>query len=413
MHPSARPRLRWLTTLAALLAALTATTSAQAQSSYSMTVLRQNTSRLLVEGLLIDSQDRVLTSLSYFDHYAWHITNQFPTQYALLPEYKRFPARWPASTLSSVSPTKVIKTENDVAFASPDGNKLYLLSYTTTTGVYDTLTGKTLPVDGQAKAVNSAGAIVGDRVREGATPQTTSTDETSGAALWVPNKPRQDLALPSPYVGARAIAVSEKNVVVGEVFEPGTLRSRAARWVNGTLEVLVDPSSAVEASYATAVNDAGHVLVAHQAFSIVSSSVDPITGQQVIERKFGPDRYSVVFNGTDVPITSTTPGAQAVANGMNASGTVVGRVSPTLWYFGGFQHRSNGIPMWPLDGSRAFIWKNGVMTDLTTLMASKGVKVAAGAVFIDAVSINDKGSIAAVYRDKSGTSSLVRLNAKP
>jgi hypothetical protein len=97
---------------------------------------------------------------------------------------------------------------------------------------------------------------------------------------------------------------------------------------------------------------------------------------------------------------------------MNASGTVVGQISRYPAYIG-FLHQSHAISIWNGDEGRAFIWKNGVMTDLTTLVANKGVKVPAGAVFINAVSINDKGSIAAIYRDTSGELSLVRLTAKP
>jgi len=63
--------------------------------------------------------------------------------------------------------------------------------------------------------------------------------------------------------------------------------------------------------------------------------------------------------------------------------------------------------------SRAFIWRNGVTTDLTTWVASKGVKLPAGAVLADAYDINDAGSILAIQRASNGTLSYVRLTAKP
>jgi len=87
------------------------------------------------------------------------------------------------------------------------------------------------------------------------------------------------------------------------------------------------------------------------------------------------DRHAVVFqNGTVTDLTPDLPiFSDAVATGINTAGTIVG-----------------------FKGGDAFIWENGVGTDLNTLIPSD-----AGVVLSAANGINDKGQIAATGSPKS------------
>jgi len=88
---------------------------------------------------------------------------------------------------------------------------------------------------------------------------------------------------------------------------------------------------------------------------------------------------------------------------VNASGTVIGIV-----------YAEPPPPGGTYKSPRAYIWQNGQMQDLTTLVASKGVKLPAGTVLNNVVSINDQGSLVVGFEHPSTEKqTYVRLQAKP
>ena len=81
------------------------------------------------------------------------------------------------------------------------------------------------------------------------------------------------------------------------------------------------------------------------------------------------DRHAAVFaNGKVTDLTPNISGNDAFANAVNTAGVIVG-----------------------CSAGRAFIWNNGVGTDLNTLIPANS-----GVTLVSANGINDKGQIAAV-----------------
>jgi uncharacterized membrane protein len=173
--------------------------------------------------------------------------------------------------------------------------------------------------------------------------------------LWSAASGWRYLPEPAGYQGGRVLGLNAH----------GDLHPTAVRWTAAGAELL--PALGGQASSALALSDQGHVLKAASSYGIGPTVGEPSRALVVK----GLNQWSVGLNGRDTALVFTP--AQ----------------------------------------SRAFIWKDGVMSDLTTLVASKGVKVSAGAAFVNAVSINAKGSMVAEYIDAAGKYALVRLTAKP
>ncbi len=124
------------------------------------------------------------------------------------------------------------------------------------------------------------------------------------------------------------------------------------------------------------------------------------------------DAVSLLDNGVETVVAQADANRWVVSALLINAGVVVGRyrtgtVSPT-------QYISAQREDSPDDAvGRAFIWQRGVFSDLDAWVASKGVTLPAGAVFTRAMAINDKGSIVAQLRLANGTTSMVRLTARP
>jgi len=192
--------------------------------------------------------------------------------------------------------------------------------------------------------------------------------------------PGQTLALEHPgHAVAYAHDINDQGTTVGSVIATGEA-ARAAIWNNGKLSWVGQPYTE-----ARAVNNAGQVLVVRSTLGIVDYPVAPwpITGAD-------PKGAAALWlGGQSTPIGIDSQVVTATA--MNASGTVVGCAS-----------------------GRAFLWKNGVMLDLLTEVNSKGAKLPTSTLLNCPVAINDTGSILLSYQTVPGApKTWIRLNAKP
>ncbi|MFY9479452.1 MAG: hypothetical protein WAQ08_17560 [Aquabacterium sp.] len=86
---------------------------------------------------------------------------------------------------------------------------------------------------------------------------------------------------------------------------------------------------------------------------------------------------------------------------INSRGVIMGCVGPS-----GSQECHWGM-------GRAFIWREGVLQDLTDLVRSKGAALPSGAVLIAVHAINDAGSFVARMRAPNAQDTIVRLTAVP
>jgi uncharacterized membrane protein len=335
--------------------------------------------------------------------------------------YNTYAVRWPASTAASVSASKLTGTQTGaLRAASTDGNTIVVdgqfMVYSTATGkktatlyppkLAGTLAVVNIPImvgigNGGTAALNYA------LVELGYTPE----PQEERAGLWKTGSDGQTLPF-GGYVGARAVSVNGQGQVAGVVYEQGLPTQRAAVWTNGALTVIDHAPG--RGSAALAVNQAGQVLLRTSPVTVDSDTlIDGYGNPFVYTRlRYSAPSYVVSLNGVETPITPSN-GQVVVPSALNAAGVVVGRMG-AVGVDNGY-YTPSPLTLATLDAvpGRAFIWKNGVTTDLTTLVASKGVKLPTGAVLDDAIAINDQGSIVAKMRAANGTLSFVRLTAKP
>jgi hypothetical protein len=368
---------------------------AQAQSAYILTTLKIP-SPSTDERLNIDTSSRVTGTVT--------LLAGFRSDSALAglpgPYYKNYMGQWAVSTAgATVSHTKVSNTSGFLYCASPDGSKLV-----SEAGLYDRAANKfqTMPL-AYASGVNNAGKVVGIgsvSAPAGAQVDANNSDAYARATTWSPGQAATTLLTNAQFPGARAFGVNNAGVVAGAVYgAQSTLNTRAARWVNGVLEVLENQPG--KGSLALDVSDGGQVLMLGWDTQVVRV---PLSDTQFFDRV---DQINTVFgvfaNGAYTPIVSNMAGYTVYsARGINSAGTVIGVLGPD---------QSAGSTA---TTRRAYIWQNGLMRDLTTLVASKGVKLPTGAVLNNVVAINDQGSLVAAYNNpKTQAPVYVRLQAKP
>jgi hypothetical protein len=394
MDFSSRRRLPVWLALSALSASLNVQV-AHAQSAYTLTTLKMP-SESSDRRLNIDTKSRVTGTVTLLAGFrSDSALGGFPGPY-----YNNYMGQWAVSTAgTTVSYAKVSSTPGFLYCASPDGNKLV-----SEAGLYDRTTNKfqAMPL-AYASDVNNAGKVVGiDSVNApaGAQVDSNNIDAYARAKTWSPGQAATTLVTNAQFPGARAFGVNNAGVVAGVVYgAQSTLNTRAARWVNGVLEVLENQPG--KGSLALDVSDGGQVLIMGWDTQVVRV---PLSDNQFFDRV---DQINTVFgvfaNGAYTPIVSNVVGYTVYnARGINSSGTVVGVLGPDL---------SAGSTA---TTRRAYIWQNGLMRDLTTLVASKGVKLPTGAVLSNVVAINDQGSVVAAYNNpKTQAPVYVRLQAKP
>lgn len=392
------------------LSALTVPMSIQAQSAYTLNTLKPNFLQQALPAdapLHIDAKNRVYGTGSFY------LGISFDTGGLLvpfIPVYKDYIVQWAVPSLgTTVSATKLSNTRQQLRAMSPNANT-FITSETNYSEerIWDRATNKPVQpgvlrdelgferILNDFEAINLVGQVTGNL-------STWLADESRDryiSYIWTPGQATATrLARAPAFDHTRAWAINASGTVVGSVYAQAkaseVTQQRAARWVNGTLEILDEQPN--KTTIAIDINDAGHILL---------WNFEQIPGSS--------GYYSVMQNGVTTAIVPTAGYIVWEAKAINASGTVIGTLAPLpaanatpVSYTGSYNSPAR------IDSSRrAFIWKNGVMTDLTTWVTSKGVKLPAGIALNKAIDLNDQGSIVAGYQN--GKSFVfVRLLAKP
>lgn len=376
----AAPKMACMATLA--LALLSGASIAQAQSSYTLTKLSTPFLGQANGVGQIDSQNRVTGTVGYATGYnlVFILNGSLGGT-----TYSYVTTRWPASTAASVSATKLTSQAKAFRLESPDGDKVFCQGgsesyYDMVKRQFVSVPAPFLPEANGATSwsvasIRNDGAMVGEAYVSSIEP----SGNRSYALHWAPGAQAPDILPSGTFESAIARFINAQGTIAGEVAEAGATYRRAAVWrPSGDLEVLNQEPG--RASRMLGLNDAGAVLI--------ESYVPPLYADQLV---------SVISNGVAKPVLPLTSQEAVSAAILNANGVVVGST---------FQRSSQQ--------ERAFIWKDGVTSDLTTWVKAKGAKLPVGAVLTNAWSINAQGSILATMRDAAGKNpTTVRLTAKP
>lgn len=349
----------------------------QAQSSYALTKLSEPFLGKLGAAGQIDSQNRVTGTVYYVSGYKLYQWGA-PPGYT----YTSYVSRWPASTAASASPSKLISQSDSFRYQSPDGSKVF--ASLIDKQYYDTVKRQfvTIPAPNDSErwyvnGINDSGAMAGTAVAD----SPTQGAQSVSAMRWMPGAAAPEvLPISSEFNHSTASFINRNGAVVGEVGVVGFSQSRAAIWrESGAFEVLNNEPDT--SSRPLGITDSGDVLVW-------------ITKANTPEQS-----YALISHGLAQTIAAPNPGEWLSRPAINAKGVVVGTINqPSAPE--GFR-------------DRGFIWKDGVLTDLTAWVTAKGLKLPMGAVISVPWQINAQGSILASLRDANGKTTLVRLTAKP
>lgn len=213
-----------------------------------------------------------------------------------------------------------------------------------------------------AYAINNSGSMVGH----------ANTSSTRYAMIWSPGKIPMNI---NKWGGRTSVAygINDIGQVVGEAATPSGGPLRAFLYQNGVMTDLGTLGGGKSAAYA--INNSGQVVGASEFLPGNTAT------------------HAVLYNPGENPKDLLGPPrlASSAAKGINKFGHVVG------WFnIAGYS-------------KRAFLYKNGTMQDLNTLMDSTGT----GWTLSQATAINDNGQIVghAVY--KNGTSHGFLLTPVP
>jgi hypothetical protein len=182
-------------------------------------------------------------------------------------------------------------------------------------------------------------------------------------------------ALPAPYVTGRYTAMNGVGVGAGQVATALDGPFVNAQWAGGNLSLINLPATYAPVS----INNAGQVLMQEPGTS---------------------GKAAIWFNGAATSINGN--GKRVYATAMNSSGTVVGCTQ-------------NVVSTPKRSDNTAFIWRNGVLQDLSQVLTSKGVTLPSGTRLGCPVAINDSGSILAYYYRTASVNTVtwVRFTARP
>jgi hypothetical protein len=378
-----------------------------AQSSYQLTVLKAPPTGWILPpddspagtGWVIDSSDRVVSQVTDVSRYVLKYLG-------FTPEYQDYAYRWPASTATSVGGSRLYSKPANLFGVTPNGQRIAV--YAGGNLVYDTVSGKSV---GAFPAelfpvffMNDQGAVVGHIVTTPADFQATGA--RSLAATWSLGSTLQALRAPG-FGSTYAWAINASGVVGGSVQESVNPILHAALWVNGQVQVL--PEQNGHASAVVGLNDKGQALI--RRAPVQSCVVLPESGN--VACYLSGETVVLRDNGVETGLLAAGDARHLGRLLLNNAGAVVGRIqngaAPDTT--GQIDPGSNnGVSS--TEVPRTFIWQQGVLSDLTVWVASKGAKLPAGAVLTDVLAINSKGSLVAIMR-ASGQDSYVRLTAKP
>jgi hypothetical protein len=243
-----------------------------------------------------------------------------------------------------------------------------------------------------AKGMNNAGAIVGVFNRP-----VTLSDGAIGSVstpLVFSNGTYTPLEV-GPYKSLSPVDINDAGTVVGTVLrdDPSAgYQTLPALWVNQRLTTVGDVSLVRHTPLS--INNAGQVLLVGNSRPFQPGSPEDFLLQLRAN--------SVIWaNNSVTPLLS--PNNEAVrATAMNDQGTVVGCAL-----------RASGPQT--VD-ARPFLWKNGVLLDLTQEWASKGVSLPAGTRWGCPLAINNSGSVLLYSYSSTSpytTITWARINAQP
>jgi hypothetical protein len=405
-----------LATLAVALAAGLGAGAAHAQSSYSMSTLALGTAYQnqpqLPYAAWIDAQDRVWSNLTYYEGKKlvtiWFPgSGVFPVQWRWEDTFNTYPVRHTGSG-TTVAATKLSSKRGNVFVVSPNGQRAYLTPTGTLTPVSPS-PAVTVEAGGEVLAMQDSGAYTG-RLAESAAVPPVYVALSYFPALWVPGQPRQDLPVPAGFRGGVGRALNTRNEVAGAVFTSPNLVPQAAVWRQGQLTVL--DGAANQGSFATGLSELGHVLVVSYPYTEVPGN----TATPSYQATRGPSSYSVFYNGQRLGLNCPAALPHARASAISPSGLVVGQCSANL----GGTSVSTEFPPATLQpdppnesysSGQAWIWKDGVGTDLASYLAARGVKLPTGLALRFVLAVNAKGSMVVLTVNASGQQGLVKFNA--
>jgi hypothetical protein len=376
---------------------------AQAQSRYVMSTLKPPFLGITDNNLFIDAQDRVLGFAGYYKSAGFALDPSGSGRVLWVTTYNSYLSTWPASTAASVSSAKLFPNVFQtlpIDDVSPDGNKLLIKQSNYKPIVYDTASKQAVanpggglqePPLGQrssANAVNSKGWSAG--FAELVSTQNGETLYRTQAMRWRLSQGEALATDTTRYVGSQAMAINTAGEVAGEVdtVVNNSVVTHAAVWdLNGMLRVLDQTPGHL--TLAAAIADNGTVLMERTVLTDT-----PQLGSLELHA-----------NGQITVVTPPSPGgffAGINRHSLSADGsTIVG---------------SWAMPRTPGQNLvlRAFVYKQGLMQDLTDLAKAKGVKLPTGAYFSSVAGINAKGAMLATYVDSKGLNPVqVRLTPVP
>jgi chitinase len=256
---------------------------------------------------------------------------------------------------TAINPGGVIVGQSENSFAQPNAVSWQNGSITDLGSLYYyTGVGSPAPAGySSAAAINSKGDAVGVSLGAAGGSITTDTHAAlfSGGAVI-------DLGT---FGGnnSEALGINDSGVIVGDATIQGGSPSHAF-WYDGTLHDLgVLPNG--NGSSATAINASGTIVG-------WSTTTNGGNAHAVVWAKAGTGNYTIQDLGTLGPLA----GNFSQANAINSSGQIV------------------GITATPQNGETAFIYSNGVMTDLNSLLPA-----GSSVTLHEATAINDSGQILA------------------
>jgi hypothetical protein len=383
-----------------LLSLVAACGTSQAQSAYTLTVLRSPTTYPM-EATDMDNAGRVVGQTSV---YALGVAEGAPG--LLVPTFRvrQQGATWSASTASSITGSKTANYyvpyrmgESGITMGYKSsvaerfsGGQLFSDQGGTVAAVPASQEFFTF-YESALGGINKSGAVALSAYnlgRDEQYPLGSYAVVLSAGQMSILERPN------NPWNQGRSYAnsINDQGMVAGTLsgfiteLTPGVdYNIQAAVWTNGKLTWLGPLQTE-----ARVVNNAGQVLVAKGRSEPRSQEsgannwrykdiANPVKGSAFVllgnvVQTIGRDDQ--VVNATD----------------MNNAGTVVGCI--------------DNVP---------FIWKNGVLLDLVKEVNSKGAKLPSGVVVECPIAINDSGSILTSYRARqsSTTRTWVRINAKP
>jgi len=221
--------------------------------------------------------------------------------------------------------------------------------------------------NGEASAINSRGQIVGmaeDGTVDSSCPAGAPYSGTQLPVLWENGKP-QALPLPKDDADGFAFWINDHGQAVGNTGTCSNPTTHAVSWENGTV---------------TELEDLGN---GYGGIAYGNNNRGQIVGSVFVNPGGFPIRYAALWQNGVLTNLKTVPGdLAAIATGINDQGQVVG----SAW-------DSN------FNWSHAFIYQDGVMTDLNTLFP-KETNLHLHATMAN--KINDRGQISGMATVLSG-----------